>query len=58
MCTFQPSIDHTSGKVRGWSMSPTASGQFVTALSRCMAPSGESRPAACSAAYTRSMASL
>jgi len=46
MCTFQPSIDQTSGKVFGWSTRPTASGQVATALSLCNAPSADSRPAA------------
>jgi hypothetical protein len=58
MWTFQPSTDHTNPKVRGWSISPTASGQFATALSRCIAPPGATTPAARRALYTRSSAAV
>src|ERR1017187_2973556 len=39
---FQPRADHTYGKVAGWSVKPAISGQFATALSRFIEPSGPS----------------
>ncbi|WP_222849700.1 hypothetical protein [Trebonia kvetii] len=57
MWMFQPRTDHTWPNVAGWSVRQVTSGQWLTALSRCIEPSGPSEPALAMAAYTRSIAS-